>query len=471
MVGIVSYGVHIPWLRLKAESLAEQWGRPFGRGERAISNHDEDSLTMAVEASLNCLENPPPKEPDGLYFATTSSPYREKMSASIMATCLNMPPSSRTADFSSSLRAGTAALLAAFDAARAGSLRSILVAASDVRLAEPGSSMEALMGDGAAAVLVGEGGEIAELLGSHSVCDDLLDSWRAEEDRYVRAPDPRYSRKEGYGRDMRDAVQGLLEDVGASPQDVTKAVLCSPDARSHLRMGKSLGLEGAELQDTLTERVGMTGTAHSLLMLCASLDGSKAGDLMLFASYGDGSDAVLLEVTEGIEGLPRGRVESAIGSKSTLMSYAKYLSFRGLIAGAEGPPPPFSTPALAHREHSRHLRLLGRRCVECDTVMTMDLPFCPGCGTSDAPEETSLSRRGAIVTFTMEHYYPGRATPVPMAVVDLQGGGRLLAQVTDCDPEEVSVGRTVELTLRRLHEGGGFHNYAWKCRPARGRPS
>jgi len=27
---------------------------------------------------------------------------------------------------------------------------------------------------------------------------------------------------------------------------------------------------------------------------------------------------------------------------------------------------------------------------------------------------------------------------------------------------------TVELTLRRLHEGAEFHNYYWKCQPVRG---
>jgi uncharacterized OB-fold protein len=53
-------------------------------------------------------------------------------------------------------------------------------------------------------------------------------------------------------------------------------------------------------------------------------------------------------------------------------------------------------------------------------------------------------------------------------VVDLEGGGRTFLQMTDCDPKEVSIGMTVELTLRCLHEGAGFHNYYWKCQPVRG---
>jgi uncharacterized OB-fold protein len=54
-----------------------------------------------------------------------------------------------------------------------------------------------------------------------------------------------------------------------------------------------------------------------------------------------------------------------------------------------------------------------------------------------------------------------------MAVIDLDGGGRYLSQMTDVEASEVKVGMKVEMTFRRLHEGGGFHNYCWKCRPAR----
>jgi uncharacterized OB-fold protein len=39
--------------------------------------------------------------------------------------------------------------------------------------------------------------------------------------------------------------------------------------------------------------------------------------------------------------------------------------------------------------------------------------------------------------------------------------------MTDVEASEVKVGMKVEMTFRRLHEGGGFHNYCWKCRPAR----
>src|SRR5262249_2558774 len=52
MIGILSAGGHVPRYRLTAKTLGAVWGAG-GTGERAVANYDEDSLTMAVEASLN----------------------------------------------------------------------------------------------------------------------------------------------------------------------------------------------------------------------------------------------------------------------------------------------------------------------------------------------------------------------------------------------------------------------------------
>ena len=55
MAGIVSYGVYIPIYRLSGESLNQVWGGTI-KGEKAVANVDEDSLTMGVEAARDCLK-------------------------------------------------------------------------------------------------------------------------------------------------------------------------------------------------------------------------------------------------------------------------------------------------------------------------------------------------------------------------------------------------------------------------------
>ena len=70
-----------------------------------------------------------------------------------------------------------------------------------------------------------------------------------------------------------------------------------------------------------------------------------------------------------------------------------------------------------------------------------------------------------MFTFTVDHLIANLEHPLPMVIVDLDGGGRLYLQMTDFMEDEVAIGSSVTLTFRRLHEGGGNHNYFWKARP------
>jgi uncharacterized OB-fold protein len=79
--------------------------------------------------------------------------------------------------------------------------------------------------------------------------------------------------------------------------------------------------------------------------------------------------------------------------------------------------------------------------------------------------EKPLARRGRLFTFTKDFLYSGPVEPTVMGVVDLQGGGRFLCQMTDVEPAAVEIGMEVELVLRRMREGAGDHYYYWKCRP------
>ena len=81
MVGIKSYGVHVPLWRLDLQSVQGGW-----QGERAIANFDEDSLTMGVAAGVNCLRHIDRNTVDGLFFASSTFPYREKQASVTVAT-------------------------------------------------------------------------------------------------------------------------------------------------------------------------------------------------------------------------------------------------------------------------------------------------------------------------------------------------------------------------------------------------
>jgi uncharacterized OB-fold protein len=92
---------------------------------------------------------------------------------------------------------------------------------------------------------------------------------------------------------------------------------------------------------------------------------------------------------------------------------------------------------------------------------------CIKCKARDRLVAHKLNRRGSVFTFTIDNLVANIEHPLPMVVVDLEGGGRVYLQATDAAEDETRVGAPVVLTFRRLHEGGGNHNYYWKARPPR----
>ena len=162
MAGIVSYGGYVPYYRLGLDTIGKAWGGK-GKGERSVANWDQDTITMAVEATLDCLKGDDRTSVDGLVFASTTSPFKEKQAAAVVAHAADMQSGVFTMDCAGSLRAGTSALRLAIDAVKAGSSKRVVVAASECRLGAPKSGFEQAFGDGAAALLCGDTDVVAEL--------------------------------------------------------------------------------------------------------------------------------------------------------------------------------------------------------------------------------------------------------------------------------------------------------------------
>ena len=151
MVSITSIGSYLPIYRLSCDEIAVMWTGRSNRGTKAVAGYDEDTVTMAVAAALDCMMRGG-IEPDGLSLATTTAPYREKQSAAIVASAVDLPMETHTADYTGSLRAGSITLKSAIDAVNAGSLKDVVVTAADCRLGATKGNLEQVLGDGAAAV-------------------------------------------------------------------------------------------------------------------------------------------------------------------------------------------------------------------------------------------------------------------------------------------------------------------------------
>ena len=290
MAGIVSYGTYIPTYRLPRDLIAKEWGTPSLGGERAVANFDEDSLTLAVNASIDAFGSREPQTLAGVFFASTTSPYREKQAAATIATVLDASPEVRTMDFTDTLRAGTSALLTALDLVQSG--KHILVCAGDSRMGEPDSQQEQNYGDAGGAMLVGTGNVLAEVVGTYTISQDFLGTWRTEEQDYLRSFPGGFETRFGYNRFIAAAVQGILKKCNLTTKEIANAAIAAPSQRTLQAALRGLGLDvKTQVQDTFWNTVGDAGTAQPLVLLAAVLERAKPGDLILVAGYGDGGDA------------------------------------------------------------------------------------------------------------------------------------------------------------------------------------
>lgn len=472
MTGITSFGAYIPAYRLSRDTIANAWGRGSLKGERSVANSDEDSLTMAVDAGANCLSRLDRNRIDGLYFATTNAPYKEKLCAGVIATALDFRNDVTTADFNNSLRAGTGAFRAALDAVNAGSAGTIFVTASDCRLAYPRSDQEQLFGDGAAAFVIGKDNVIAEVESSLSINKEIIDVWRNDNDRFVRTSEGRFILTEGYMASMKEVISGLLKRSGKKPSDINKLVIPSPDYRSSASLAKGLGFDPEkQMQDPLLGSLGHCGAAHPLMLLIAALEDAGPGDTILMASYGDGADAFVLRITQEITKLRDIRgVKANLESRMALSSYEKFLSFRGIVEAVSGEPFRLLPSASNYwRDQESILRCYGSKCNKCGNCQFPVQRICGKCHAKDDYEKIRYSdKQGKVFTFTRDQLAGRSDDPVVVQTVfDMEDGARFYLMMTDCNPEEVAVGLPVEFTFRRIHEGADFHNYFWKCRPLR----
>ena len=470
MIGITSYGVYIPFLRLNRAEFVRAWKGGSLGGEKAVASYDEDSLTMAVEAGLNCLAPIAPGDVGGLFFSSTTPPYYEKSSSSILASVLDLKKEILTTDVTDSLRGATSALLWAMDSVNHDSMKEALVVAADCRLGMAGSDFEELFGDASAALAVGKSNVLAAFEGQYSFTDPFVDAWRKEGQSFVNTWEDRFVKLHGFSRVIEEGLQTLLRKYELTPADFAKVIIPAPDARSHQDVVRRFGFKPAQVQDPLFSSVGHCGAAHAFLMLAAALEESKPGERLLLANYGDGCDLLIIRATELVEKRkgPEG-FRQALQSKLSIDNYEKYITLKGVIEKEPARRPSFETslPTL-WRDRKSVLSLYGGKCRKCGTAHFPLQRICFGCRAKDNFEEVRLvGKKAELVTFTKDYLAISLDPPVVMSVVEVEGGFRIYCQMTDRNPDQVRVGMPLEMTFRKIHEARGLNNYFWKCRPLR----
>ena len=477
MVGITSYAAYIPWCRIQRMSIyaAMGWLNPASLlpGEKAVANYDEDSISLAANAAHLCVGGLPPEEIDGVYFATTTAPYAERQNAGIIGSSLDLRSDVRTSDFTDSVKSGTGALIAAYDAIKSGSAQSIVVATADCRLGKPGAYLEEMYGDAAAALLVGNSKVIASIEGTYSTSHDFVDHWRWNAGAFNRNWEDRWIRDEGYGKHVPEAISGLLQKYNIKPSEIAKLVFPCMYTAAHSRIAKNLGFNPDQVQDHMFTQIGHAGAAYPLVLLAAALETAKPGDKVIVVSYGNGCDALLLQVTDEITKMtPQRSVAQQLAHRKDL-TYERFLVCSDVLdidTGGRGDdigPSPMSS----WWRHSRAINgLVGSQCKSCGSPQFPPQRICanPSCGAVDEIEDYRFAgRKAKLSSYTGDMLAFSYNPPAVYGYVDFDGGGRMMLDVTDTELESCSVDMPVELTFRRKYRdpGRGVSGYFWKAIP------
>jgi 3-hydroxy-3-methylglutaryl CoA synthase/uncharacterized OB-fold protein len=461
LAGIVRYGSYVPFHRVTRAALGG------GRGERAVASHDEDPVSLAVEAAREALRGG--ADVATLVFATTSPPYAEKLDAATVQAALDLPESLRSLELTGSTRMGLAALLLGADVAGGG--ERTLVCAADVVVGAPGGARERDSGDGAAAFVLGPDDEaIARFLGRASATTELLETWRLPGELFAKQWEERFG-AEMLGPVLVDTASRALRAARVEPSELSTVIVDATNARAAAALPVALRLKPEQIADPLAASVGRTGAAHAGLLLARALDAARPGDRILVAALADGCDAAVLEVTPRVAGgRPPHSVDAWIASKRNDLAYNAWLKWRGILPFEPPRRPDPERPAAPpmRRHEAWKLGFVGSRCESCGAGFLPPQRVCVHCGAVDRMRrERFADARCRVATYTIDHLAYTLQPPVVAAVLDFAGGGRFGCELTDVDPKDVAIGNELEMTFRRLFTAQSVHNYFWKARPRR----
>ncbi len=340
MAGIVGYGAYVPRYRIKVEEIARVWNKDpeaIKKGlnllEKSVPGLDEDSVTIAVEASRNALSRAgiSPEKIGAVFVGSESPPYAVKPSATIVAEAIGSVPVMMAADLEFACKAGTQAVLNCIGLVDSGMIDYGLGVGSDTSQGRPGDALEYSASAGGAAFIIGKKDALAEVEEFYSYTTDTPDFWRKEGQEYPRHG-ARFTGRPAYFKHVLSASKGVMEKGGYSPSDFDYAVFHQPNGKFPLLAAKQLGIPKEKvLPGLLSPVIGNTYSGATLLGLAAVLDRAGPGDLILATSYGSGagSDAMVIRVTDRIEEKrdKAPKVEEYVSRKKHV-TYGEYVKLR-----------------------------------------------------------------------------------------------------------------------------------------------
>ncbi len=448
---IKSYGIALPHFRVEDSTL-----HPKGKKGvmKAVCFSDEDIITLAFQAASDIPKN----NIDGVFFASSSPVFHNRYHASYLADLLNLPQGILALDFTNSARSGTDALLLANDLIDSGKYKNILVVASDVSFPEIGKELTAPFGHAACVILLSNEKGSAEILLAKSFSSSMAEefSYKLNNIQY----DPRYSRDAGFKNNLIESIKNIV----SKPQSIDAVILNSLYSRMAGGIFAKAGFEEKQFaKDSLNLKIGNTGAVHALLLLINELENGRKN--ILLADYTNGTNIFEIKSTAAFINK---HLQEQLNNYDLVKTYQDYLQLRktgNFNSLKYETKEMFSSEMMQEREKETLLYLKGLKCAECGTIYYLKAARCKKC-KCDKFYTVQLKDTGTVYAFTSEHYFPSSFPPITMAVIDLDGGGRMTIQQTDTmypEKNKIEIESKIKLVLRKMIENDAKPNYFWKA--------
>jgi hydroxymethylglutaryl-CoA synthase len=471
--GIVGWGTYLPYWRLQRAAIAAVLGSGPTKGTRSVASHDEDAVTLGVEASRRLLAVGG-AAPQDLLFSTPVPGYLDKTNATTVHAALGLDRSCGAYDFCGSPRSAVGTVVTALEGS---SVRTTLAVISDLRTGLAGGAEERDSGDGGVALLCGPDGAVAELIGRGAASDEFLDRWRVPGEPDSHVWEERFG-EELYVPLAREAFADALKASGITESEIDHCIVVGLHSRAVKAAANGLGLPSAAMAPDLLGSLGNLGAAHGPLALAHVLERATPNQVIVLLSLADGADALVLRTTAALPDARAARIAAGVPTVAEQMSsgrddlpYATFLSWRGQLTKEppRRPDPERPGAPTVHRSETWKYAFSASRCLVCGFRHMPPTRACLSCKSIDQMQPERLADiPGTVATFTVDHLAYSLSPPVIGVIVDFDGGGRYRCEITDVNAEELGIGTRVEMTFRRIWTAQGVHNYFWKARPASG---
>ncbi len=118
------------------------------------------------------------------------------------------------------------------------------------------------------------------------------------------------------------------------------------------------------------------------------------------------------------------------------------------------PIPPIIWDNMGYWEGINRHELVFQRCKECGTWRHPPRPVCPKCRSFEK-EWAPSTGKGTVYSWVtyQESPHPGFKAPYSVVLLEMEEGVRLVSNMVDIKPEEISIGMPVEVVFEDIAEG------------------